>query len=523
MKRDLEFAIGATTAAVRPRMATGVAVALAALGILLLYRQTAASIVAIWIRSETFAHGFVIVPLCLWLAWRRRDALARVAIGPWWWGLALVFAAGSLWLVASAAGAGVVAQFALIFMLQAAIVTILGLQAARVLAFALAFLLFAVPFGEFLVPTLMDWTADFTIAALRATGVPVYREANYFTIPSGSWSVIEACSGIRYIIASLMVGTIYSAIAYRSALRRAVFLAASILVPIIANWLRAYMIVMMGHLSNNRIAVGIDHIIYGWVFFGIVMMLLFWVGSFWQEPDVARARDPVVLPGGTVTAAPPSGRAVFLAALAAIGAASIWPPFDAAVSQRVANGAPVLSQISGAKSWIASHERIADWSPRYSGSVTQVAQTFANGDRHVALYIAYYRNQQKGRELISSTNVLTHALDWKWKQLARGTDRVDWDGHETIVGRAELSGPDNRFEVIQLFWVAGRVTSNPYEAKALQAIAKLQGKGDDGALIVMYAPTFGNSDVARESLHSFAAEMSPAIERSLAAARESGQ
>ena len=53
--------------------------------------------------------------------------------------------------------------------------------------------------------------------------------------------------------------------------------------PIVANWLRAYMIVMIGHLSNNKLAVGVDHIIYGWVFFGLVMLLLFWVGSFWQE------------------------------------------------------------------------------------------------------------------------------------------------------------------------------------------------------------------------------------------------
>src|SRR5256885_17154333 len=43
------------------------------------------------------------------------------------------------------------------------------------------------------------------------------------------------------------------------------------------------MIVMIGHLSGNRLAVGIDHIIYGWIFFGVVMLLLFWVGSFWRE------------------------------------------------------------------------------------------------------------------------------------------------------------------------------------------------------------------------------------------------
>jgi exosortase A len=523
MKRDLEFATGTAPIAVRWGTAPAFAVALAVVGILLIYSQTAASIVAIWIRSETFAHGFVVVPLCLWLAWRRRDALARIAMRPWWWGLAFVFTAGALWLVASAASAGVVAQFALAFMLQAAVVTMVGLQAARVLAFALAFLLFAVPAGEFLVPTLVDWTGDFTIGALRLSGVPVYREGNHFIIPSGAWSVVEACSGIRYIIASVMVGVIYAAIAYRTSRRRALFIVASILVPIVANWLRAYMIVMLGHLSNNKLAVGVDHIIYGWVFFGVVMLLLFWVGSFWQEADVAHAKDDAALRANIVSVPAAAPRTFFYAALAAIAVAGVWQPLDASVSQGVVKGAPVLSIVPSAGNWTVSHERISDWTPRYTGYATDLSQTYAKGDHRVGLYIAFYRDQQKGRELITSGNVLTRPIDWNWKQTDTGTWQVDWNGRATTVERTELIGRDVRLQVIRLFWIAGHVTWNPYVAKALQAIAKLQGSGDDAALIVMYAPASVNGNVARESLRSFAADMSPAIAHALAAARESGK
>ncbi len=120
-------------------------------------------------------------------------------------------------------------------------------------------------------PTLIDWTADFTIAALKLTGIPVFREGAHFQIPSGRWSVVEACSGVRYLIASLMVGILYAYLTYRSMRRRLLFIGVSILVPIVANWLRAYMIVMIGHLSGNTLAVGVDHIIYGWIFFGVVM------------------------------------------------------------------------------------------------------------------------------------------------------------------------------------------------------------------------------------------------------------
>jgi exosortase len=112
----------------------------------------------------------------------------------------------------------------------------------------------------------MQWTADATVFGLRLSGIPVYHEGQHLVIPSGSWAVVEACSGVRYLIASLTVGTLFAYLTYQSLKRRLIFVALSIIVPVIANWARAYMIVMLGHLSGNKLAVGVDHLIYGWVF-----------------------------------------------------------------------------------------------------------------------------------------------------------------------------------------------------------------------------------------------------------------
>ncbi len=38
--------------------------------------------VAIWLRSDTFAHGFLILPICLWLVWRKRDELVGAVARP---------------------------------------------------------------------------------------------------------------------------------------------------------------------------------------------------------------------------------------------------------------------------------------------------------------------------------------------------------------------------------------------------------------------------------------------------------
>ena len=62
----------------------------------------------------------------------------------------------------------------------------------------------------------MDWTALATVGGLRFLGVPVYQEGLHFIVPSGAWSVVEACGGVRYLIASAMMGFLYAYTAYQS-------------------------------------------------------------------------------------------------------------------------------------------------------------------------------------------------------------------------------------------------------------------------------------------------------------------
>ena len=279
MKPESEFlpahSESVPTTATRLFLAIGLCLA----GLVALYWGTAKSLVETWAATDIFQHGFVVVPISLWLAWRLRDRTSINEVRPFWPGLGAVAAAGVLWTLGVLAAAQNIEHLAFVLVVQAALVAIVGLQVAKTFAFPIGFLLFAVPMGEALIPTLMYWTADFTVAALRATGVPVYRTGIHFVIPSGAWSVVEGCSGVRYLIASVMVGTLYGYLTYRSTWRRLAFVGVSIVVPIVANWLRAYMIVMIGHLTDNNYAVGVDHLVYGWLFFGVVILLMYGIGS----------------------------------------------------------------------------------------------------------------------------------------------------------------------------------------------------------------------------------------------------
>ena len=486
--------------------------------ILLAFSETAASMVGIWRSSETFSHGFFIAPIALWLVWRKRDELSRVGIRPYWPGLLLVGGAGFLWMFGALADANVVMHFALVLMIQSTALVILGLAMTRALAFPLLFLLFAVPFGEAFVPKLMDWTADFTVLALKLTGVPVYREGNSFVIPSGQWSVVEACSGIRYLIASLMAGTLYAHLMYRSASRRLLFIVAALLVPIVANWLRAYAIVMLGHLSANELATGVDHLIYGWVFFGIVLFVMFWVGARWREDGDA----PVVEPSTAAVAVAGRGHVVS-AALAAVAVAVAWAPLSALLQAADADRQWALAPIEGVAGWRAvESQSVNGWRPNFAGSRAELRQTFERGGDRVVVSIYYYGAQTQGRELINSANVLVTTKDPLWQEVGRGQMELGGSGSGVQARTATLSGKAGRFDVAWWYWVDGRVTTSDTVAKILLAWSRLQLRSDDSAVVFLSTEPSGRAG-GLELLRQFGGDMGKVIDHALATAREAGR
>jgi exosortase A len=252
---------------------------------LFLYRNTGVAMVSIWARSGTFTHAFLVPPIAAWLIWRKRQILALYTPEPNGYVLIGVVLVALMWGMGELASVNALTQWVLVALLVLAVPAILGMTVARLISFPLFFLFFAVPVGEFLMPPLMEGTAHFTVFALRMSGIPVYREGLQFVIPTGNWSVVEACSGVRYLIASVTVGTLFSYLNFQSIQRRIFFVLVSLVVPVIANWIRAYFIVVLGHISGNKIATGVDHLIYGWLFFGLVIMLMFFIGAQWAESD----------------------------------------------------------------------------------------------------------------------------------------------------------------------------------------------------------------------------------------------
>lgn len=480
------------------------------LAVLGLYGSTTWSLVETWTRSETFAHGYLIAPISAWLIWKKRHEVAAIAPVPNFFGLLLLAALGFVWVMGHLGRVQVVQQYAVVLMLPAVVWTALGTRVFRSLSFPLGFLLLAVPFGEALIPYMIEFTADFTVLALKLSGIPVYREGAFFTVPSGNWSVVEACSGLRYLIASFTLGTLYAYLTYRSLKRRLLFAGIALLVPIIANWLRAYMIVMIGHLSGMRLAVGVDHVIYGWLFFGLVMLALFWLGTFWRED----LRDSQERPESAI--AEVKLKPMVWAAAAVLVAASLWPGYAVYLERAMGqNLAPVLIIPAGAQGWQPDTSPLADWKPRYLAPRAEMSRTYSKNGRQVALHLYAYRHQEQGSELINSRNVLVWTEDHVWGKVSERPRALNVAGGVVDMTESELRGASQRLLVWYWYHVDGRSTANPYHAKFLEAWAKLSGRRDDAMLIALAAPYDDVPVEAEKTLQMFTREMLPEIEASV--------
>ena len=473
-------------------------------GLTLLQWQAASSMVLIWMRSDTFAHGFLILPIAIWLAWRDREELVLLPWKPAPRLLMVCLALAAVALLGYLVDVQVLQQLTYVAALIAGTWAIVGNALARRLWFPLCFLFLAVPMGLSLEPPMMDLTAEWTVRLIRWTGIPVYQQGRFFQLPSGSWSVVEACSGVRYLIASFTLGVLYAYLSYRAAWRRLLFVAMSILVPVIANVLRAYGIVMIGHLSDMRLATGVDHLVYGWLFFGVVMMLLFLLGNLWGDSVDGKEREGFAgkAPDGNSTDVASSALPVVVLSLAC---AALVPGFillDQGPRQFVKD-ALLFQSVEG---WHSTPIAQDTWQPPQRGAQRSLDVLVSSDDDSVVqLHLRQFIEQSQGSaELVSYGNPwLGETPDWRIAT-ARRISVAALD--DLSVREVELNGPHGK-RLLAWSWyrIGERSTAEDLVAKLLEVRQGLTFQERTGAQVFL-ATSFGDAGelpMARGRLESF--------------------
>jgi exosortase A len=475
------------------------ALALASAAILLLFAGDAADMAAIWWNSDTFNHCLLVLPIIVWLVRQRLPELAALAPRAWAPGLALVGAGGALWLLGEAGNIALLRHSGLVIMLQGAVVACLGKAVARGLAFPIFYAVFLVPFGDELVPPLQTLTAEMSMGLLALTGVTAHLEGIFISTPTGLFRVAEACSGVKFLVAMAALGALAANLCFRSWRRRIVFVAFALAISVLANGVRAFGTIYLAYRTNNEVAVGVDHIVYGWVFFAIVIALIMAAGwRFFDRAPNARWFDPADLQAHAAGPGRPAGAAqVAAVAVALAAAAPFWSAAVAAAGTRAVPDSP-LPDLPGWTRLPAG----AEWQPHYTGADRiRLARYRNKAGQQVDLAIVVFARQSEGRELVGyGQGASDEDGAWSWTG----------DSAPPPGGKAERIGSHGKVREVASFYRVGEIVTGSATRVKLETIrVRLLGGPQRAVAILVSAEAPADGLSPRPAIDAFLKDLGP--------------
>lgn len=371
-----------------------------------------------WWNSSTYNH-IILVPVIIgWLVWQRWPQLRDLEPKGWVGGLVPLALAVFGWVLGTFAGFNLLRQAAAVAMLPSAALLFLGPRTFSALLFPMAYLAFLVPFGDELVPPLQTITAKLTIALVGLSGVSAVVDGVFIDTPAGLFEVAEACSGVKFLIAMIALGTLVANVGFRSWHRRAAFMVLCVAVPILANGVRAWGTIYAAQYVGIEKAAGIDHLIYGWIFFAVVIAAV--LGLSWKFFD--RGIDEPMIDAVAIGADPrfaafersvSSWKALLLAPVLLVAAGMGW----SVLADGLRAPLPVQLNLPEVPGWQrVDYLPVAPWEPRAGGADHRLLGSYRNAKgARVDVFYALYAAQSEGKEAGGfGEGALRPDSGWSW-------------------------------------------------------------------------------------------------------------
>jgi EpsI family protein len=369
-----------------------------------------------------------------------------------------------------------------------------GADAARTAAFPLLLLLAAVPAADFLVEPLMTITAAIASACLSLFGIPALRDGQFFVLSGGTFEVADVCSGLRYLLAGSMAALAYAYVTYSSTRKRALFVGIAAVVLVIANGVRAFIVMAVASATEMKVLGGEDHILFGMFLFALVFIALIWFGEGYADKEdekIARLADPDRRPGRDVSSN------VIVAALLVLVAG---PMFDAAMRNR---GAAHVADapFPGLPDCTLSEDWHSGGAPEFAAADLEKYATYNCRDHSVGVFVASYGEQRQGKELITWANRVWPP-DWRPNvrestvPLRISNDRVD-------VQEALVRDPAGWRLIWHWYQVGPSITGSKFHVKLLETVKVLTLQPVESSVVVVSA--LGSEENSPEELREWIA------------------
>ncbi|MFV2004596.1 MAG: exosortase A [Gammaproteobacteria bacterium] len=486
--------------------------------VVVFYQQTVFYLLGLWnqLSAGDYGHGYLVLAISGYLIFYNRHRLSALSPEPEYRAIPAVIFASVLWMLAALVDIAVLQVLALLLLLLSIVWASLGNQVTRMLVFPVLYIGFALPFWYPLSPLLQAITADTVFWAIRVLDVPAYRIENTIVLPAGRLSIEESCSGLRYLLASLTLGTLYAYLNYATLAARLAIVLVFAATAVLANILRVFIVVYLGYTSDMQHPLVYDHLNLGWYLFAGLIFVLLIVETLLQRKftsheiskEISKNRQaaseqgpsPVSHDGFRSIAV--TLIVAFLIVAAPLGVYGVNNPSRSANSD-VAITFPADVSNRGAGNWSVATVAEDGWQLDYHGATVYRSTFKDNNNRQVHLYLGLYTAQRQGEELINELNRISDNKAWRLKYKRA----ILYNAGERKVFEQLLESSDGSQRLVWYWYsVAGHNTVNKYQAKGLQVLGLLQGNRRASVVAIASKLDAGAEDT-RKTLKRFVTEM----------------
>jgi exosortase D (VPLPA-CTERM-specific) len=258
-----------------------------------LYADSLAFLFGHWIGSEDYSHGMFVPLISLFLIWQARHRIADVRIEKSWCGLAVISAGLVLYWIGELATLYVLQHVSLWMVIVGLVIALIGVRGARAIAFPLSYLLSSIPLPVFLYAGLSSqlqlWSSALGVAFMQFVGVTVSRDGNVIDLGPVQLQVVEACSGIRYLLPLTSLALLCAYLFKDRMWKRVLLVLSSIPISILVNGFRIGMIGVLVEWYGQGAAEGFYHLFEGWLLFMASLGLM--ILEMWVLAKIGTMRD----------------------------------------------------------------------------------------------------------------------------------------------------------------------------------------------------------------------------------------
>lgn len=430
----------------------------------------------LWSDSIIYTHGFLVLAGTLYLLFLRRDSLSNLRINGSPLALFLLAGSSTVLLLSQAADIRVFRLLLVPIMIVFWGWAIWGKGFLRTAAGPIMLLIFAVPVWDDLSFVLQHITVFFNDIFLQVAGIQATIQEFYIILEVGTFLVEGGCSGVRYLMVALFLGSFYGQLYYHKQSSTILLVVIAAILSMVSNWFRVFGIIVAGHYTDMETSLVEDHELFGWFVFLVLTLIPLFFISARLEPHATSNRTQSSTYNSTSQPKRSSLGWPVIASLLLVWPA-ILPLALQAETERVAQEwNPTLFQ--SVPGWSGPLPHATLWTPEYTRPDINLAGVYVSPElQQVQLQIVGYRIQTQNKELIFYGNSLFNQKEWQLvseqkRQLENGylpnLSRVN----ETIIQRRE-----NNEQVIIWSWyeVGDSLTDSRLEAKLSGALNKISG------------------------------------------------